>query len=235
MGVNNENPAARLAEILENWTVPPNSTVKKARSRAAGEGGYESQAIEAMRCLVRISDRLDEIDHSGGDSSSLRHGFPQWIAAVLSESHAFGSSSQAERRAIQPDSLAHLRTMALVFEYVGSSLTISADKVESILAGIEDLKAKVVALGLPSGQQAYLLSLLDKIEDAIRRNDGWGAATAANEFVGATVTMERREQEPERKEQWNSMRATIAVEVIGQLVATATVQGVGLLLPMIGS
>lgn len=235
MGVNNENPASRLAEILETWTVPANSTVKKARVRAAGECGYESQAIEAMRCLVRISDRLDEIDRTGGDSSSLRHSLPQWVAAVLSESQAFGTTAQAERRAIQPDSLAHLRTMAMVFEYVGSSLTISADKVDSILAGVEDLRVKVLALGLPSGQQAYLLSLLDRIEDAIRRNDGWGAATAANEFVGATVTMEKREREPGRKKQWKSMRAAIGVEVISQLVATATIQGVGLLLPMIGS
>jgi hypothetical protein len=84
------NPAARLADVLEGWTVPRGSTPLDHRG-GPGDDGYLStwrRIAAAAELLQQVERALDGLEAAGDDVSTCRTYVPLWYRAVFSADQA---------------------------------------------------------------------------------------------------------------------------------------------------
>jgi len=229
-----QNPAYELAEIFEGWEIPPRAIPIHARNNYAESIGETPEQVtnRAMRCLVEIIQRVDQLERVHGmvDIAAMRHGIPSWQAGVLSVGNPLaGPAANGRRPAVSPDSMVQLRLLGSVLDSYGAALQPTPDARSRVEGALDQAQSAIEDLDISDSLRHHLLGLLARIREALAAGHPGEFASAVAEFVGTLHLYEQTENDPEKRSKWQKIRDDFLVPVAAGAVGNMLSSGVLLL------
>lgn len=156
------NSATLLADLIDSWAVPANTTPEE--HRGAGQStstlDFWDSHLRAAQLLVEVEAALNAMEAMGEDVAHFRLAQPSWYAAVFAVPTPWGSKANGRRGVAAVPYVALLRALGQQLDSLKYTPSDAAVDLENLRQAIGEAHELVIGSSIDDSVKRYVLGLV---------------------------------------------------------------------------